>query len=462
MKFTILIQSGDDMTTPMVIGQIERTGPLQAATLGLTLAESKRLLAELQRELVTAQLRYHAEAQRHCTQCGTRRTLKDYRPVRFKSLFGGVKVRVLRLYGCQCKGQYTRAHTFQIDGLVNWVSPELVYTQGQLAATIPYARTAELLELVLPVDAGNAPSTVRRNALTVGQRLDAELHQPTGADQAESPKVNTDPVTIVGLDSGYVHDCRPRSERAFEIVVGRILSENKGSRSLGFVRAVERNRAARHRLKQRLREQGQPTEHVTVLTDGDAGLRCLQMSALPNATHILDWYHLTRRLTVLKRVLCGKEAINQFPTAYHNPLCKTLTSMKWRLWHGRTGGAINRIRAFLFTLRLPTIAGKRAAVRLRRLTKELLRYLKNNVDSLTNYGRRYRNGQRISTAFMESAVNQLIDKRMSKSQQMRWSPWGAHLLLQVRAELVDGRLGATFARWYPGFTGQDQIAQVAA
>ena len=69
-----------------------------------------------------------------------------------------------------------------------------------------------------------------------------------------------------------------------------------------------------------------------------------------------------------------------------------------------------------------------------------MRYLKNNLDSLVNYGRRYRNGQRISTAFMESAVNQLIDKRMSKSQQMRWSPMGAHLLLQVRAELVDGRL----------------------
>ena len=61
-------------------------------------------------------------------------------------------------------------------------------------------------------------------------------------------------------------------------------------------------------------------------------------------------------------------------------------------------------------------------------------------------GRRYRIGQRISTAFVESAVNQLIDKRMSKSQQMRWSPMGVHALLQVRAELVDGRLDAAFAR----------------
>ena len=32
-----------------------------------------------------------------------------------------------------------------------------------------------------------------------------------------------------------------------------------------------------------------------------------------------------------------------------------------------------------------------------------------------------RGGQRVSTAFMESAVIQPIDMRMSKSQQMRWS-----------------------------------------
>ena len=245
------------------------------------------------------------------------------------------------------------------------------------------------------------------------------------------------------------------------MVVGRILNENKGSRSLGFVRTIDNNVAAGHRLKQRLSEQGQISDKVTVFTDGDPGLRCLLTSALPKATHILDWYHLTLRPTVLKNVLFGKETIKQFPTSYHETLCKLLESLKWRLWHGWIGGAINRIKAILFTLRLPTMTGKRPAIRMRRLIKELLRYLNNNMDSLANYGHRYRNGKRISTAFMESAVNQLIDKRMSKSKQMRWSPLGAHALLQVRAVLVDGRLYGTFARWFPGFAGKNQIAQFA-
>jgi hypothetical protein len=71
-------------------------------------------------------------------------------------------------------------------------------------------------------------------------------------------------------------------------------------------------------------------------------------------------------------------------------------------------------------------------------------------------------GERISTAFVESAVNQLIDKRMSKSQQMRWSLRGAHAVLQVRAEAVHRRLRADFARWYPGFAASDDSMALAA
>ena len=58
-------------------------------------------------------------------------------------------------------------------------------------------------------------------------------------------------------------------------------------------------------------------------------------------------------------------------------------------------------------------------------------------------------------------MNQLIDKRMSKSQQMRWSHVGAHLLLQVRAEVVDERLAENFKRWYPGFHGGEVEALAA-
>ncbi|WP_444813510.1 hypothetical protein [Variovorax gracilis] len=75
-----------------------------------------------------------------------------------------------------------------------------------------------------------------------------------------------------------------------------------------------------------------------------------------------------------------------------------------------------------FLLGKPGMGCKGPVPLIRKLTTEPLSYLRSNEDSLPNYGRRYRAGQRISSAFVESAVNQLIDKRMSKSQQTRWDP----------------------------------------
>ena len=45
-----------------------------------------------------------------------------------------------------------------------------------------------------------------------------------------------------------------------------------------------------------------------------------------------------------------------------------------------------------------------------------------------NCGERFHAGERISTGFVESAVNQIVDKRMDKRQSMRWTPRGAPLL----------------------------------
>lgn len=46
--------------------------------------------------------------------------------------------------------------------------------------------------------------------------------------------------------------------------------------------------------------------------------------------------------------------------------------------------------------------------------------------------------ERISTGFVESAANQIADKRFDKHQSMRWTPRGAHLLLQTRIRVLNG------------------------
>jgi hypothetical protein len=92
-----------------------------------------------------------------------------------------------------------------------------------------------------------------------------------------------------------------------------------------------------------------------------------------------------------------------------------------------------------------------AAVRMRKYVRELAAYIAHNAASIVNYGERYRNGERISTAFTESTINQVVSKRMVKKQQMQWTPEGAHLLLQVRTQVLNDDWEATFRSWYPGF-----------
>jgi len=69
-------------------------------------------------------------------------------------------------------------------------------------------------------------------------------------------------------------------------------------------------------------------------------------------------------------------------------------------------------------------------------------YLQSNELHFVNYAERYRQGQPISSAPAESAVNQLVSTRMAKRQQMRWSDEGAHALVQVRAAHLNGELVA--------------------
>jgi len=78
------------------IMEISRPDDLRnIADLGLTLAEAKRLLAGVQREIVVAQARSHAVRRPECSCCGGVCRVKDYRDHAVATLFGQVTLRLL-------------------------------------------------------------------------------------------------------------------------------------------------------------------------------------------------------------------------------------------------------------------------------------------------------------------------------------------------------------------------------
>ena len=185
---------------------------------------------------------------------------------------------------------------------------------------------------------------------------------------------------------------------------------------------------------------------MTFLTDGTDNVRNLALHISPCANHLLDWFHVSMRLRVLSRYADGLK--------HHDPekaddLADRLQRIKWHLWHGKIDEALRRIRILADDLdRIETAYPYMK--RFRRKMNELHTYITNNQNSMTDYGKRWRQGRRIATSFVESTVNTLVGKRFAKSQQMQWSKQGAHHMLQVRARTLDGTLHAMFKHWYPG------------
>jgi hypothetical protein len=159
------------------------------------------------------------------------------------------------------------------------------------------------------------------------------------------------------------------------------------------------------------------------------------------------------RLTTLTQTAKGLPATTSPDgRTLRDDVVRELERIKWFLWHGNVFQALQELRFVEGDLEATAYESDDAtAWKLCKAVQEFTTYIEHNGGFIPNYGERYRNGERISTGFVESTVNYVVSKRMVKKQQMRWSQRGAHLLLQIRTRVLNGEWEATFRQWYPGF-----------
>ena len=100
--------------------------------------------------------------------------------------------------------------------------------------------------------------------------------------------------------------------------------------------------------------------------------------------------------------------------------------------------------------------------RVRRHVTGLLGYLDRNAGALVPYAARRRRGEPISTAFVESAVNEIVAKRMTKAQQMHWNRTTVQPVLAVRTAVLNDTLEDAFRRRHPGFRPANDGAALPA
>ncbi len=197
---------------------------------------------------------------------------------------------------------------------------------------------------------------------------------------------------------------------------------------------------------------------ITFLSDGGENVRDLQLYLSPLAEHLLDWFHVTMRITALRQQL--KELVTQAPSDDLAKLDAEFERIKWYLWHGNVFRALQEIEHVQWTLE-DCEEDVPASAKLAKSVRDFYGYIKTNQEFIPNYGERYRYGEAIATGFVESTVNQVVSKRMVKKQQMRWTKQGAHLL-QVRTQVLNDDLRATFERWYPAMVKIEVSLQKAA
>ena len=265
----------------------------------------------------------------------------------------------------------------------------------------------------------------------------------------------------MGIDGGYVREQHKQGH--FEVIAGKSIlafkRDEEGEQELSgrcFAWVQSYDEKPNRRLFELLQSHRmQPNQQVAFLSDGGEDVRNVQLYLHPEAEHLLDWFHVTMRLTVLKQITKGlpeKVGEGEDQHELRAGVLKDLELIKWYLWYGNVFQALNELQGLQMDVEGAMFETKDAAGRkLLKGIEELHTYVKRNQQFIPNYGERYRNGERIASGFVESAVNQIVSKRMVKHQQMQWSQRGAHLLLQVRTRVLNEEWENTFRRWYSAF-----------
>lgn len=449
MKITIRVEVTTDYgeTATFEVCKIDRPyRELEPAKVGLSLAEGKDVLHELQKIMVAMQAEEVCMLRRFCTRCHSFLDLKDRRIRKVDTVFGTVPFRSARIICCPCGTPLPLE--FPYSPMTEYVperaTSELLALEAKLSAQMPYRQVVSMMREFLPVRKTLNHVTVRNRALRAGTRIEAVqpvMHQTSGEETEWT----------LTIDGGFVRGRRKSECSSFEVLTGRLTAKDQASHVFAFVRNKLPDIAERLTAFVRA-ASGTDRPRLSVITDGSNGLQSIADRLPFSCTPVLDWFHISMRVRYLEQIVKGMRASTETEKAARRVLISRIDKLRWCFWHAQLEKAKNRMQGILTICRVivpetPGVADSLAQLDYR--ARELVAYVDANGGATINYGARHRQDKPISTAPAESAVNQVLNKRMCKRQQMRWSPNGVHLLAQVRCAVINGDLVERLARYEP-------------
>jgi hypothetical protein len=336
------------------------------------------------------------------------------------------------------------------------LDPELDRLRAQLSALLTYRTAAALLGQMFPVDAGTAHEALRRHVFKAAGQL------PTNA--ATKPAVEAEMITVT-LGSTLIRGCED-GERHLEVRIGNVETATGRRQVFGAVAKTDTDLAAL--IRGSLDAVGRTEDTaLTAFTDGCPGLRRTLLEAGVAGLPTLDWFHLAMRLQHLTQIAGGLSSDDPERAAAKAVIVEEVERLRWRLWNGKARDArisLDRIHAVMHHFQGEP-DGRRSVAPSRKLwtaLRALNDYLAGQSDWLVNYAERHRAGSRVGTALTEGTANFLVNRRMNKAQQMRWTRRGADRLLQVRCAVYNGTLGSGFGQRFQAANDRHPPAAIAA
>src|SRR5712691_8370069 len=167
------------------------------------------------------------------------------------------------------------------------------------------------------------------------------------------------PMTV-GIDGGYVK-AQGMEQAWFEVIAGKsIVSFRRGEdqpnssiKCFSFVRTYDEK--PKRRLHEHLQSQGlQMNQQIEFLSDGGDTVRDVQLYLSPEADHLLDWFHITMRLTTMTQSAKGlPEKMGEEETLpLRDEVLRQLERTKWFLWHGNVFQALKVLNTIHLDLEL--------------------------------------------------------------------------------------------------------------
>jgi hypothetical protein len=440
MKIIVRVQLVTDWgeVSEVDVAEIQRpAGEFESKTLGLSLGDGKQIMHRLQQTVATAQTDEFCELQRVCPCCHRWNPIKDYRPLKIDTVFGTVSLLSPRIISCPCEPPwYLEMPISPIVSLFrDRATPELQMLQARLCASLSYRSVASILREFLPVSDKFNHVTLRNRTLRVGERIDGVPPSVDGTATMNSPTDWT-----AAIDGGFVRGMDKGELRNFEILTGRLKAPGKKPYVFAWVGSQITAAASRVSALVKARTETE-APNICIVTDGANNTLSLRQGLPFPATPILDWFHISMKIRHLEQIVRGLRPNTETERATKNLLAADVGKLRWCVWHNNVARLDKKLRQILLMCRIvvsETDSFKRGLEHIDYRVREFISYVLRNSAKPVDYGRRYRKGQLISSAMAESAVNQVINARMCKRQQMRWTPRGAHLLVQVRCAVLNG------------------------